>query len=306
MIKKSDLVAIFTTYEPSQGLLENLYALLDQIQEVIIIDDGSQSINSIEVLKRCANVPNVTLYYNHNNSGIAYSLNRGIQKATDKGYEWALTMDQDSQVSPDFVDAIVQSLNQSPNRGKIALVTPRIFDARQPDKVSKLLINNGKPWFSMVRMSPNDRDDVLIAITSGCLTNIPKVQKVGGFPNSFFIDYVDTRVSLTLIQAGYHILYSGKAVLSHNLGVPESINLGVKKVRALNHNPFRRYYVARNTVYMYLEFWRLFPNWILYDIYIGIYTCFTIIFFEDAKLKKLRYSIKGFYHGLLGVKGKLN
>jgi rhamnosyltransferase len=41
-------------------------------------------------------IDNVLYYPNYQNFGIAKALNIGCQKALDEGYEWVLTMDQDS------------------------------------------------------------------------------------------------------------------------------------------------------------------------------------------------------------------
>lgn len=76
MKKTCDLVAIFTTHEPNESLLVNLRALAKQVSEIIVVDDGSQSASSLQVLHYCSGVVGVTLMNNEQNLGIAYSLNR--------------------------------------------------------------------------------------------------------------------------------------------------------------------------------------------------------------------------------------
>ncbi|GEA52827.1 glycosyl transferase [Vibrio inusitatus NBRC 102082] len=306
MLKPLDVIAVFTTYEPNQALIRNIETMSKQVNSIIIVDDGSKMPISLEILTICSLNKKVTLYRNEENSGIAYSLNRGIEIASNNGFDWAVTMDQDSEPTHDFIYQLCTSLNNLVSRENVALLTPTVVDSSNPRKISKLLINNKKIYFELTDMSYRDRDDLILAITSGCLTSIPKIKVVGGFPTEYFIDYVDSFLSLKLIQSGYKIAFSSQAKLLHNLGNPEVKNLLGNKVRTLNHSGFRRYYIARNTIFMYREFYRTFPNWILYDVYIGIYSLISILLFERNKFEKLGYSLKGIYHGLLGVKGKLH
>ncbi|MEZ9303906.1 glycosyltransferase [Vibrio breoganii] len=275
-----------------------------QVRSIIIVDDGSKIPASLDILTICSFNEKVILYRNEENSGIADALNRGIEIASKNGFDWMITMDQDSEPAHDFVHQLCTSLNSFEFNENVALVTPKIIDASNPNKIGKLLINDSKFCFKLAEMSYRDRNDLLLSITSGCLTSISKVREVGGFPSEYFIDYVDSCLSLRLIQSGCKIAYSSKAKLLHNLGNPESKKLLRYQVRTLNHSSFRRYYIARNTTFMYREFYRTFPSWVIYDGYIGIYSLISILLFERNKLKKLGYSLKGFYHGLLGVKGK--
>ncbi|PML10633.1 hypothetical protein BCT86_00195 [Vibrio breoganii] len=306
MLTSKDITAIFTTYEPSKRLLNNIELMINQVDSIIVVDDGSQSDVSLSILKICSNYDKLTLHRNIDNLGIAHSLNIGLRMAEKNGYKWALTMDQDSRPSSDMVYQLCNSYNKNERREQISLVTPNIIDEENPDKLGSLLINSRNLFYKTVAMPNHDRDDLLITITSGSLTNISKFKKAGPFPTEFFIDYVDTYLSLKLVDLGYIILYSCSAKLYHNLGEPRVMKVANRHVRALNHKPYRRYYMARNSLYMYHEFALKQPSWALYDLYIGIYSTIAILLFEDKKVTKLSLSLKGFYHAILGKKGKYN
>lgn len=69
----------------------SLHAILQQVKKVYIFDNSTKE-NTITF------PTNVTYMTEHENKGIAYALNHIMEKAKTDGYEWLVTMDQDSVI----------------------------------------------------------------------------------------------------------------------------------------------------------------------------------------------------------------
>ena len=79
------------TYNPDIGRLkQNLETITDQTDELLIIDNASENFSQIKTL---AAGKFIELEKNH---GIAYALRRLMDFANKNGYDWVLTLDQDS------------------------------------------------------------------------------------------------------------------------------------------------------------------------------------------------------------------
>lgn len=96
------LLAGIVLYNPNiQRLAENLTAICSQTRQVYLFNNGSSNIGEIKDLIR--NYQNVILFNNNDNAGIAFALNRLINKAKNDGYKWVVTLDQDSVAPPNLV-----------------------------------------------------------------------------------------------------------------------------------------------------------------------------------------------------------
>jgi rhamnosyltransferase len=144
-----------------------------------------------------------------------------------------------------------------------------------------------------------------IVMASGNLISVGIFTKVGFFNERMFIDYVDNEFCIRCHINKLQILEADDAILKHNLG-----NIGVhffmgKRLITTNHNHIRRYYNARNRVYVYKKYIKIFPKWVLSDVKSFIKEIIGIIFFEKDKMKKIILIIKGINDGLKNRLGKI-
>ena len=95
------VAAIIVSYNPDSNLFDSINLLLNQVEKVIIVDNGSKE-KYVKYIKSI-NEDKIEIILNKENLGIATALNIGVRKALENGYEWILTMDQDSKASPDMV-----------------------------------------------------------------------------------------------------------------------------------------------------------------------------------------------------------
>ncbi|MDE1163309.1 MAG: glycosyltransferase family 2 protein [Acidobacteriaceae bacterium] len=283
-----DVYGIVIAYHPDESVIENLAALKPQVAQIVVVDNGS---NEQELALLRAHAPgNFELIENGANLGIATALNVGLRFAA--GHEYSLLFDQDSTVTPGFVETMVNSFAGSAYGERLALMVPRYVDKRDgailPPFVGEDGTLNG-------------------AMTSGTLLRTALTDRVGWFADEYFIDAVDYEYSLRVRSAGMVILECPEAVLMHAPGTPTLHKHIFKQghFQAANYSPVRRYYQERNKILMLKRHWRNHLKFCLGQIYLSLKELVKIVVYEphEGKLKKLRYFARGWMDGLSGRSG---
>ena len=91
------IVAGIISFNPEiKRLKENICAITNQCDCLYLIDNGSGNINDVIELLNKINDEKITLIRNNKNKGIARALNQLCEIALGNGYEWIITLDQDS------------------------------------------------------------------------------------------------------------------------------------------------------------------------------------------------------------------
>src|SRR4051812_28193147 len=93
--------AVVVTYRPQREVAENILLLRNQVQQIVIIDNGSEE-KLKGLLTEVAKFSDVRVFPSWDNDGLGTALNFGIQFAIEAGYEWIATFDQDSTIDDDF------------------------------------------------------------------------------------------------------------------------------------------------------------------------------------------------------------
>lgn len=263
--------AVIILYNPNEErLLLNVEAVVSQVDKLIFVDNGNSKGNIKEIINKF----DVEYINNHGNKGIAYALNRAIEYCIANGFDWLLTLDQDS-ICP---SGLVRSYEKYIEKEHVALITCSINYNNQECLASKC------EW--------NYVDE---CITSAAFTNVAICKSLGGFDEAMFIDRVDFEYCYRLRKNGYKIVRANDVVMDHQLGELQVINGALKKIHVGNHNAFRKYYMAQNIVYCMRKHpdictlskstSKLFILWI------------KTIVFERKKIEKTKQIIKGIRSG---------
>lgn len=274
--------SLIITYNPEIELLQkNLLSTHNQIERILIVDNGSQNIDNITKLLSKLDF-NVEIIKLERNSGIAFALNIGIKFFKEKGFGWVLTLDQDSILPIGYVDKLSQ-------RKEFKLKDTGILGAKYQDISRNELISNYK-------------DEIVnnpFLITSGSLTNIEAWENIGGFDNQLFIDVVDHDFNQRLIDNGYKVLQDNSIVFNHHLGsavkrpMLKSLLLIKKDFNPSDHSKFRQYYIYRNSI-IFIKRYSKKPLW---HIIILFTTLRMLLLFQDP-FTKLIFALRGFIDGV--------
>ena len=238
-------VAIVVTYFPDAGrLIEGLEAVLPQVDEVIVVDNGSR----VPVLDQIESMGQVTVLRLDKNCGIAYAQNCGIAWAKGVQADFVLLLDQDSIAGAGMVGLLRQAHDRLDEAGiEVGAVGPA-----QVDGFGAVL-----PRFTRFQYAryvqveapaeaPAMVCDMLIA--SGTLIALSVFEKVGTMNEGLFIDKVDTEWCLRARRAGFLIFGVPGAQLFHRLGESVLIVTWWRGKRLPVHKPFRYYYMVRNSL----------------------------------------------------------
>jgi len=237
-----DVIAGIVTFNPDiERLTENVDAIRHQVDHLVIVDNGSANVDEIRALLPARE--RVELVEKKSNVGIAAALNALVLLATERGYRYIVTLDQDSVASPSMVSVLRGTMAPG-----VGLVTPLIVDRNKQAPESP-------PADVQYYRFPAQKG----AITSGSLLSLDAANQVGGFDDELFIDYVDYDLNARLLLAGYKIARSNRATLLHEVGqaartwlfTPRRDLEGrwtLERFYAFGHSPLRCYYKARNRV----------------------------------------------------------
>ena len=285
------VAAIIVSYNPDSNLFDSINLLLNQVEKVIIVDNGSKE-KYVKYIKSI-NEDKIEIILNKENLGVATALNIGVRKALENGYEWILTMDQDSKASPDMVKKmfnVYNSINRE-ERKDILSIFPNFVDER----IQSIEENSNMNSYEYV-----DAD-----ITSGNLLRKEVFEKVGFFDDSLFIDLVDTDFCMRLNEKGIKMIKIRDAVLYHSLGESKTIKGILGSFNTSNHSALRRYYMTRNRFYIWEKYKGLNSFTLNRDKKLFKKEFVKIILGEKDKVNKIKMVLRGYKDYKKGIRGKL-
>lgn len=214
------------SYNPDiSRLKENINSILPQVEVIFIVDNSSENID--EIKKLCIAEPKVELIENDDNYGIAKALNQMSFSAYKAGYDWILTLDQDT-VSP---HDLILKMQPYMDDKELGIICPAVYY---------------EGW-EKCTATKEPTTYVYACMTSASLTRVEAWEKVGGFKEEYFIDFVDNEFCMRLKIHGYKVMRVNGCVIHHRLGVVKHVKfLGLFKINIVVHAPWRFYYIVRN------------------------------------------------------------
>lgn len=270
------------TYNPTLTDVSTcLEALCNQVERVVIVDNASKNVKSLqEVVSKYANV---TLVKNSQNIGFAKALTQVFKWAKSQGFNWVLTLNDDSVVPSNMISEYKKILE---NQG--SLVNQKNAKNSKIAIVCSLLKNR---LDGTILHSKCHEDE---CITSGSLTSVEAWQKIGGFDEWLEIDGVDFDFSRRLVRAGWKIVECQNVIMEHQIGKARSINLIIKHPIVWNHNANRKYYIARN---MQVVDYKMGTYSYAKSLRAVVRDMIFVALWEKNKFAKIRAMIRGFKDG---------
>lgn len=269
------IFAGIVTFNPQiPRLAENINAIKDQVDKLVIFDNGSENINEVEELCQ-----EYIFLKSDTNRGIAYALNRLMEVGKELGATWVLTLDHDSVVADDIIQSYCSAL-ESLQDNKIVSLTC-LYDDRnlENEEIGDLEL------YSFVER----------CISSANLIKVSAWEQVGGFNENLFIDEVDHELCYRLANAGYRIVRVNKKLMLHELGEPILVKYLGKDRTMITHSAFRSYYICRNRIYV-LRHYQAAHH---YDSYMSVInTVVHSILITDNCHEKFFRSLKGVIDGI--------
>jgi rhamnosyltransferase len=284
--------AVIVTHNPDESLEQNISALLPQVDRIVVVDNGSM-LPCRSFIAQITSSRNIEVIWNSENRGLASALNAGILRVLALGkYRWVATFDEDSRVSPGYVENMLQAYNACPYRERVALVGPR-YTSSVDTLSGRSLGHHSSSLFREVKTT----------MTSGNLVDSQIFLACGMFDESFFIDYLDHEFCLRLRNRGFKIIEAADAPLAHRLGSPAIHQVLKKTCIVTNHAPVRRYYITRNRLRVYRKYALSETAWVIQDAYAWSKELLKLLLFEQKRIEKLTNMAKGAWDAMRGQAG---
>lgn len=268
MAKIAGVVIVF--FPDLDKLIFNIDTYINQVEQLFIVFNSPVSDDVFNRLQR--KYSKIQLVINNENIGIASALNQTAIKAINLGYEWLLTMDQDSYFQSDLLFKVF-------SRSKIqntAIFSPTSVDASEIKKEN----------------SDASTEDLNV-ITSGNILNLIIWKTIGGFEEKLFIDEVDNDYCLKAISNGFKIIRFNNISLIHELGQNKEVTFLFKKYTIITHPPIRAYYIFRNNFYIFNKYKNKFPEFVRSRKIMLIKVFMKILLFSTQRFQTLIFIIKG-------------
>ena len=275
---------VVVLYNPEKSILENIHSYIDEL-EVLYIVDNSESKNN-DLILELKKINKCQYIDNEGNKGIAHALNVGAKLAIENDADWLLTMDQDSKFMDDSLNILLNYIKQNICKD-IGILSP-----------FHNITNNSNLAHETV--------EVDTVMTSGNLLNLKAYIEIGGFLEKLFIDYVDNEYCLRLKVNDFKILQVENVFLKHSLGAMKSKKLFGKTIYYTNHNYMRRYYITRNSLYVWNIYQKEFANYVKNDKKRNFINIVKILFLEKEKYIKFRSILCGIIDFYKNTFGKFN
>ena len=288
LISPPRVCAIIVTWQPELPALNTLFdSLLSQYCPLIVIDNGSANVSELdsllsELAKAHPELPAPVLVRWQQNQGLSLAINEGLNQARSAGYPFVLLFDQDSQISADFVSAMLEQQDQleSGTRQPIAAIGPRLQDPQSGRRTP----------FRCFRWT--NRSDAALAgfegvyetdflISSGSLISMSALEAVGDMKADYFIDNIDLEWCFRAKSKGFALYGTDKAVLFHRIG-ESSQNPLVTAGILVQHSPLRSYYSTRNRIHLWRQPYAPF-DWKMRDRIRFVLKSLWLVCFTDKR-----------------------
>jgi len=272
---------VVVLYNPDPTVIQNIQSYLTFLHILYVIDNSeTPNTNIVERLRGLGEKIKYIAF--GENRGIAYALNLGATLAIESGADWLLTMDQDSRFEKESISKLVEYC-MNLRDDKVIIVAPEPIDTE------------------LVYRKRKENPFTYVVITSGSMLNLKLYQKNGPFREDFFIDFVDIEYCLRAKRNGLNVITLKGVMMEHKLGKPRKVLF----FTTTNHPPIRRYYITRNRLAVWREYYSVDPDFIRSNMVSFVKETAKILLGEDRKLEKMRMIIKGITDSLRGKFGKL-
>lgn len=269
------IAATVILYNPNKIVIQNISSYVNSVERLYILDNTEIPI--IEITDSLKSFPNTIYLHDGENKGIAARLNQVSNLASNEGYDWLLTMDQDSSFGENTFINYLNCLTSFEKKDKVSMFgTNHVKEAGDVDICNAVNVNH--------------------LITSGSVLNLRLVNETGGFDEKLFIDEVDFEYCLRSVAKGFAIIQFVNIFLTHNLG-QTSYHRSFKTTKLTSrvlHSPVRIYYMTRNFLYVQSKYRGTFADEINFRRKILFNRIKNNILYNKERFKVINFVLKGF------------
>jgi len=154
------------------------------------------------------------------NGGLAAAYNFALARAESEAREWLLLFDQDTSPTREYLRELIESTAFLHDQARVAAILPKLV-------VRGTVLSPTVHFIDQLRLQYLRSEQTLSLDVAGiqqqrlggynsaAALRVSALRSIGGFPQEFWLDYLDHTVFHTLFVNGYRT-YVMQATLSHN------------------------------------------------------------------------------------------
>ncbi len=206
--------------------------------DVLVVDNGSTDRSPAIIRER---FPAVTVVENGANLGYAGGNNVGLYRVLRQGSDYALLLNNDTEVAPDFLRRLVEVTESDP---QIGIAGPTIYYYDAPDRIWSAggHIDWRRGRTAMVALDEWDIGQFgtqprRVDFVTGCALLVKRavLERIGVLDERFFTYFEETEWCVRARRAGFEIVHVPTARIWHKIPLD-----------ARDRSPLVHYYMTRN------------------------------------------------------------
>jgi GT2 family glycosyltransferase len=187
--------------------------------QVVVVDNASADATVAEVRAR---FPEVALIENGANLGFAAGNNVGLRYALAHGFDYALLLNNDTEVAPDSLVRMVEQAERDP---AIGVVGPTIYYYDAPELIwsagGRIDWRRGTSLMDGTGVSDTGQYSAprSVDFVTGCALLVKReaLKRAGLLDERFFMYYEETEWSVRVRRAGFTICHTPQAKIWHKI-----------------------------------------------------------------------------------------
>jgi GT2 family glycosyltransferase len=231
------IILCYNGVELTLACLTSLRQLAYEQFDILVVDNASQDQTVVAVR---SHFPEATIIETGTNLGFAAGNNVGLRYALDHGYDYSLLLNNDTEVAPDFLQALIAIAETDPT---IGVLGPMICYYERPDIIWSAggLIDQRRGRSTMRGIGERNLGQYALAadvdFVTGCalLCRRSVLEQAGLLDERFFMYYEETEWCARARAAGFRIVHVPSAQVLHKIPLD-----------ARADQPYVAYYMTRN------------------------------------------------------------
>jgi hypothetical protein len=251
--------------EDTIACLRSLRKITYRRHKILLIDNASGD-GSVPAIRR--DFPEVDIIANSENRRFAGANNQGIERALQAGADFVLLLNNDTEVAPDFLEAMIAAAQQRPDVG---MVGPKIFYHQDRRRIwyagGEIALWKGRVAHRGLRQLdgaawevPGETDYI-----TGCALLVRRacIEGIGPLDESYYMYGEDADWCMRARRAGYLCWFGPQAHVWHKISASSGGGL----------TAFKAYHKVRSNFLFFQRYalwwhWLTMPWWIAAGFFI--------------------------------------
>lgn len=264
-------------YNPDKDVKKRLEGYASIFDQLIVYDNSSKSNEAL-----VENISNTVYLHTGSNDGMSIALNEIYRYVIKNHFDILLTMDQDTVYPIAEIEKMkkyIEACNDK-NAAVYSANYAKLYESNQGKKVGKLNIPR------------TENKDILFSMTSGSFMNVKYLPSVLPLDDWFigFVDY-DVCAAIKTKNPSAKIIRYGNSVMYQEVGRIVKDHWINKMLHVVHQSDIRYYYMIRN-IYWFIDKYSMNSEYISLAKRQMVRILFNILF-EDRRIDKIRYCVKG-------------